>query len=114
MTTFVFLLGCEAANAKSQTYWLYCEATRQDDGAKVMYEFEISGEVARTSSGNWQISEKAKELRLSYVWPDGKVDEGAIILINRLTGELFHNAYGISIYQTQPGDQPCERRELRF
>jgi hypothetical protein len=109
-----FLWGIGNANAGEAGYWLYCEATRDDDGAKVKYEFEIADEIAHLESGDWHVFENARILRLTYIHPDGHEDTGAFITISRLTGELYHYAYGISIYRTQPSDRPCERLEQRF
>jgi len=94
--------------------WLYCEATRIDDGAKVSYTFKIEDGIAHAKYGRWDVRENDRELKLVFINEDGVRENGAFIIIDRITGELYHNAYNISIYRTQANDQPCRPTEQRF
>lgn len=109
-----FMLSAPALAASDDPRWLYCEATRLDDGAKVSYTFRIEDGVAYAKYGLWEVRENERELRLVYIHNDGRRDEGAFIIIDRFTGELYHNAYDISVYRTQAEDQPCQQTAPRF
>jgi hypothetical protein len=108
------LSNLPAIATAEDTQWLYCEATRLDDGARVSYTFKIQGDIAEAKYGRWEVRETDRELRLTYIHADGRRDAGAFMVIDRFTGELFHSAYGISIYRTQAGDKPCQETEKRF
>ena len=106
---------CSMASANSDDIrWIYCEATRIDDGVRVSYTFRIENNVAYSKYGTWQVYEDHHELRLFYIHEDGKIDRKAFIFIDRFTGELYHNVYGISVYKTQPDDRPCRTTNQHF
>lgn len=108
------LVGLPAHAKADEPRWLYCEATRADDGVRVSYTFKIDKGIAHAKHGLWEVQETERELRLVYIHEDGRRDEGAVIIIDRVTGELFHNAYNVSIYRTQADDQPCQVTKQRF
>lgn len=110
----VACLGDPVFATSNEPLWLYCEATRVDDGARVSYTFRIENGVAHSRYGRWEVRNSERELRLIYIHEDGRRDEGAFIIIDRFTGELFHNAYNISIYRTQGDDRPCQQTAQRF
>ncbi len=106
--------GVSANAASDEPLWLYCEATRVDDGTQVAYTFKIEDGVAYATYGSWAVAESEREIRLVYLHENGDRDEGAFITINRLTGELYHNAYDVSVYRTAANDRPCQKTEPKF